>query len=70
MQTQKLSRQPHPKPSLAAWCIVCIAVVLLGNVWNVWSGATTQVTLFYAAFSSVFAILAGISVAILGWVRS
>ena len=70
MQANNHSRQPHPRPSLAAWCIACIAVVLLGNVRNVWSGANMLVTLFYAAFSSVFAFLASISVAIWGWGRS
>lgn len=69
--TLKTSRSTLlPRADGTTWYIALSCAVLLGNVWNIWSHAPVEVTLLYAAFSSVFAMLAGISAALLGLVRS
>jgi hypothetical protein len=63
MKTPTCSKRPLPRTGDTLWCIVCISIVLLGNGCNLALDAPAQVTVAYAAVSSVFAIIAGTAVA-------
>jgi hypothetical protein len=58
------SKQPLPRVGDTTWCLTCISVALLGNVCNIALGTPDLVTVAYAIVSGLFALLAGVAVAL------